>query len=107
MVLKVDRKKYYDCLKRADQGNLKPFVDFTGRSVERSLDLYLDAFKGGGGYISLSQAAKGTPYSQEYLSLLARKGRIEALKLGRNWLIKKEAIGKYEKSKGQRSKKGL
>ncbi|MCX6814714.1 MAG: Fic family protein [Candidatus Aenigmarchaeota archaeon] len=99
MVLKVDRKKYYDCLKKADQGDMKRFTDFMGRNVERSLDLYLDAFKGGSEYTSLAKAAKGTPYSQEYLSLLARRGKIEAIKLGRNWMIKREAIQRYRKEK--------
>jgi len=99
MVLKVDRKRYYDCLRKADQGDMKLFTDFMGRNVERSLDLYLDAFKGGPDFISLAKASKGTPYSQEYLSLLARRGKIEAIKLGRNWLIKKEALESYMKSK--------
>ena len=99
MVLKVDRKKYYDRLKEADKGNLKPFIDFIGRSVERSLDLYLDVFRKGSEYISLAEAAKDSPYSQEYLSLLARKGRLDAIKLGRNWHVKKETIKEYIKSK--------
>ena len=99
MVLKVDRRKYYDRLKKADLENIKPFTEFIARNIERSLDLYLDAFKSGSEYIRLAQAAKGTPYTQEYLSLLARKGRIEAIKLGRNWLIKKEALEKYTKTK--------
>jgi excisionase family DNA binding protein len=99
MVLKVDRKRYYDRLKKADQGNIKPFMDFIGRNVERSLDMYLDAFKRGSEYLTLAEAAKGTPYTQEYLSLLARKGRIEAVKIGRNWHIKKEALQKYTKTK--------
>ncbi|MCK4532023.1 MAG: helix-turn-helix domain-containing protein, partial [Candidatus Aenigmarchaeota archaeon] len=75
------------------------FVDFIGRNVERSLDLYLDTFKRGSEYISLAEAAEGSPYSQEYLSLLARKGRLESIKLGRNWFVKKEAIKRYIKSK--------
>jgi len=99
MVLKVDRKKYYHCLREADKGNLKPFTDFMGRNVERSLDLYLDAFRKGEEYVSLAEAVKDSPYSQEYLSLLARKGRLEALKLGRNWLVKRESIREYIKSK--------
>jgi len=99
MVLKVDRKRYYDCLRKADQEDTKPFTDFIARNVERGLDLYLDAFKGGQEFVSLSEAAKGTPYSQEYLSLLARRGKIEALKLGRNWVIKREAIQRYRKER--------
>jgi len=99
MVLKVDRKKYYSRLKLADKGDIKPFADFTARTVERSLDLYLDAFKKGSEYITLTEASKHSPYSQEYLSLLARKGRIEAIKIGRNWHTKKENINKYIKNK--------
>jgi Fic family protein len=99
MVLKVDRKKYYDRLRKADQGDMKPFFDFMARNVERSLDLYLDAFEKGSGYMSLREAAKGSPYSQEYLSLLARRGKIGASKIGRNWFIKKEALERYTKSK--------
>ncbi|MBN2251722.1 MAG: Fic family protein [Candidatus Altiarchaeota archaeon] len=99
MVLKVDRKKYYDCLKKADKGDVKPFIDFIARNVERSLDLYLDTFRRGSGYITLAKAAERSPYSQEYLSLLARKGRIDAIKIGRNWHVKKGAIEEYVKTK--------
>jgi excisionase family DNA binding protein len=99
MVLKVDRKKYYDRLKKADLGDLKSFANFIASNVERSLDLYLDAFRAGEDYVSLAEAAKDTRYSQEYLSLLARKGIIDAVKLGRNWFIKRAAIESYLKRK--------
>ena len=99
LILKVDRKKYYECLKEADRGRLSPFIDFVGRNVERSLDLYLDTFKKGSEYMNMADASKDSPYSQEYLSLLARKGRIEAIKLGRNWFVKKEALERYIKTK--------
>ncbi len=101
IVLKADRKKYYDRLRRADLGDPKPFVDFIGQCVERSLDLYLDAFKAGPDFIPLAEAAKGTAYSQEYLSLLARKGRLEAVKLGRNWFVKREALARYRAEQGR------
>ena len=45
--------------------------------------------------ISLSQAAAMTPYSAEYLGLLARKGKLRAVKLGRDWLTTKEDIRQY------------
>ncbi len=97
IVMRNDRKKYYECLKEADKGNLVPFVNFIGYCVNRSLDIYLSAFKTGMEYISLAEAAKGTPYSQEYLSLLARKGMLEAIKLGRNWVTTRKAIEDYKK----------
>ena len=44
-------------------------------------------------YCCLREAAEGAPYSQEYLSLLARSGRLEAIKRGRNWYTTAAAIG--------------
>jgi len=46
-------------------------------------------------YISLSKASENSPYSQEYLSLRARKGKLKAIKLGKNWATKKEWINEY------------
>ncbi|MBU6415432.1 hypothetical protein KGQ34_04320, partial [Patescibacteria group bacterium] len=45
--------------------------------------------------ISITEAAKSTPYSAEYLSLLARKGKLKAQKIGRNWYITPSAIRDY------------
>jgi hypothetical protein len=46
-------------------------------------------------YISLAQAAEDCPYSQAYLSLRARQGKLKAVKLGRNWATTKEWIDDY------------
>ncbi|HEY4506992.1 MAG TPA: hypothetical protein VJH71_02445, partial [Candidatus Paceibacterota bacterium] len=46
-------------------------------------------------FISLGEASEGSPYSQEYLSLLARKGRLFSKKIGRNWYTTKEAVRDY------------
>lgn len=49
-------------------------------------------------YISLSDAAIYSGcYSQEYLSLRARQGKLKATKFGRNWITTKEWIDKYIK----------
>lgn len=45
--------------------------------------------------ISLAEAAKLTPYSQEYISLLARRGKLLAWKQGRNWFTTKQATLDY------------
>ncbi|PIR41620.1 MAG: hypothetical protein COV31_00055, partial [Candidatus Yanofskybacteria bacterium CG10_big_fil_rev_8_21_14_0_10_46_23] len=45
--------------------------------------------------ISLAKAAEGSPYSQDYLSLLARKGKIKAVKVGRNWRTSKAWLEDY------------
>ncbi len=46
-------------------------------------------------FVSLADASAGTPYSQEYLSLLARNGRIGAKKIGRNWFTTRAAVLQY------------
>ncbi|MFN7088543.1 MAG: hypothetical protein ACK4NX_01815, partial [Candidatus Paceibacteria bacterium] len=51
-------------------------------------------------FIPLSEAAKNSPYSQEYLSLLARKKKIFAKKIGRNWYTTREAIEDYLRKQG-------
>jgi len=46
-------------------------------------------------YIPLSEAAKYTPYSAEYLSLRARQGKLRAIKIGKIWVTKREWIEEY------------
>lgn len=46
-------------------------------------------------FISLAEAAKITNYSQDYISLLCRQGKLRAEKLGRNWVTKKEWVYSY------------
>lgn len=45
--------------------------------------------------IPLREATKYCDYSQEYLSLRARQGKLKAVKIGRDWLTKKEWIKEY------------
>lgn len=98
VLLKVDRPKYLRALSEADNGNLIPFANFTANCVERSLDLYLLAFEKEAQILTLAEASKLTPYTQEYLSLLARKGSIGAFKLRRNWVTTKKALEEYVKA---------
>ena len=90
---------------QADAGRSGPLANFVGKAVERSLTLYLEACTGrmtppatDEEWISLAQAAVGAPYSQEYLSLLARKGRLEAIKRGRVWMTTRRAVAEYRAS---------
>lgn len=46
-------------------------------------------------YLSLADAARISPYTQEYLSLRARQGKLQALKLGRNWVTTQEWLNDY------------
>ncbi len=101
VILNIDRKKYYRVLKMADLDRLQEFIDFIGRAIERSLIIYLNSIKpetektGHQGYISLKEATKYCDYSLEYLSLLARQGKIPAVKFNRNWMTTREAIESY------------
>lgn len=100
VLLNVDRKKYYDVLQIADNGNPAPFTNFVAAAVERSLDLYLRAVYPTGRedkLLSLAEASRESPYSQEYLSLLARRRRIAAVKIGRKWMITKKELQRYLK----------
>ncbi len=100
VILNVDRSKYYDTLKKADNGDPTSFVNFAASAVERSLELYLRASEPTGKQdrlLSLSEAAKMTPYTQEYLSLLARKRRIAAVKVGRTWMVTEREVHRYLK----------
>jgi len=98
VLLKVDRPKYLRTLSEADNGNPTPFTNFVANCVERSLDIYLLAFEKEAEILTLAEASKLTPYTQEYLSLLARKGSIGAFKLQRNWVITKKALNEYLKA---------
>jgi len=98
VLLKVDRPKYLRALSEADNGNLIPFANFIANCVERSLDIYLLAFEKEAEILTLAEASKLTPYTQEYLSLLARKGSLGAFKLRRNWVITKKTLNEYLKA---------
>ena len=66
--------------------------------MEQSLDIYLNAIEPStkkNKFMTLAEASKLTPYSEEYLGLLARKGAIGAIKIGRNWHITQEALDLY------------
>ncbi len=108
VILRANRKQYYRVLAEADAGRPGPLVNFVGRAVERSLTLYLEACtpqpsqpREAETWISLRDAAEETPYSQEYLSLLARMGRIEAVKRGKVWFTTRQAIRQYQQSLGE------
>ena len=103
IILKNDRPKYYRVLSQADKGNFAPLVRFVAQAVERSLDIYLKTLtpvsKKREKFLPLKEISKKTPYSAKYLNLLARKGKLEAHKEGRNWLSSPEAVERYIKSR--------
>jgi hypothetical protein len=50
-----------------------------------------------GHFISITQASKLTPYSAGYLSLLARRKKLHAFKINRDWLTTPRAVLTYVK----------
>ncbi len=102
IILKNDRKKYYDALNSANKGNYSKLTLLMSQALERTLNIYLQALPGSDlGYIEISRLVEEEelPYGQEYISLLARQGKIDAYKEGRNWLTTKEAVEDYIKNR--------
>jgi Fic family protein len=98
IILKNDRKKYYDALNQANKGNYQKLMLLMIQSLERTLNIYITALPGNNyDYREISQIVEepGFPYGQEYVSLLARQGKIDAYKEGRNWLTTADAVEKY------------
>lgn len=109
IILKNDRKKYYDVLDKADSDKYEPLVKFITQSIERSLDIYLKTLTPATTkqekFVSLTEISKTTSFSAKYLNLLARQGRLEAHKEGRDWLTTKEAVERYLKNRTRQRKK--
>lgn len=103
MILKNDRKRYYDSLEKADRGDPAPFARFIAQCVERSLNIYLKTLlpssQNKEEYYLLSKISEKTLYSKKYLNLLARAGKIEAHKEKRNWVASFEAVERYKKNR--------
>lgn len=99
VVLRVeDRRRYYACLEEADRGRYAPVAAFLLRAVDEALVVFLSAVDPERTLVPLKQLARGGPYSQEYLSLRARQGALEAVKVGRTWYSSKHALDRYVES---------
>ena len=98
IILKNDRKKYYEALNQANQGNYQKLMLLMCQAVERTLNIYLSSLPDNDyefQEISNIVSEPNATYSQEYISLLARQGKIDAHKEGRNWFTSKKAIQDY------------
>jgi Fic family protein len=101
IVLKFrDRGEYYRYLKAADGGKLGGFANFIAKAVDESLTVYLSIFGGVDELLPLKEFAGDTAYSQEYLSLRARQGVLDAVKVGRVWYSTKRAVREYVEGRG-------
>lgn len=99
IILKNDRKKYYEVLAQADEKKYAPLVNFITQAIERSLDIYLKVLtpvgKAREKYQKLSELSKKTSYSAKYLNLLIRQNKLEGHKEGRDWFSSQKAVQRY------------
>jgi len=98
IILKNDRKKYYDALNKANSGDYSKLILLVLQALERSIDIYLSSLTNTyESYQPISNVVEDPeiPYGQEYISLLVRQGKIDAFKEGRNWLTTKKAVKEY------------
>jgi len=101
-ILAKDRKKYIKALNAANKGDDSTLLLMMYQAAERSLNIYISSIGGDyEDYLPTGIIAEDpeVSYSQEYLSLLARKGRIDAYKEGRVWLTTKSAVKAYKITK--------
>lgn len=98
IILKNDRKKYYEALNQANNGNYHKLILLMCQAVERTLNIYLGLLPDlDQEYDSIANIIRepGMHYGQEYISLLARQGKIDAYKEGKNWYTSRKAIEDY------------
>jgi len=92
------RLGYLKALSQADHGRYGPLLNLLGRAVESGLDLYLDACAAAPDdvWLPLSDLARGSSHSAEYLALLIRKGRLAGTKRGGRWHSTRAALARYD-----------
>ncbi|MCB9262985.1 MAG: Fic family protein [Flavobacteriales bacterium] len=107
IILKADRKKYYAALNAANEGNYSKLLLLMCQASERSLDIYLsnlnnysDEYKPIGSIVE----EENLPYGQEYLSLLARQGKLSAYKEGHLWHTRPTEVKNYIESRKRKRK---
>lgn len=106
MILKNDRKKYYRSLEKADHGQASEIVKLVAQSVERSINIYLKILQSSVSVneklVPLSALTKKSGFSEKYLNLLARSGKLDAHKEGRLWLSSQKSLETYLKQRERR-----
>ncbi|WP_035655797.1 Fic family protein [Flavobacterium filum] len=99
IILKNDRKKYYEALNQANSGNYQKLILLMSQALERTLNIYFSSLPDNDydfqKISNIVSEPNELPYGQEYISLLARQGKIDAHKEGRNWFTTKKAIEEY------------
>ncbi len=96
---KVERKQYIRTLLKSNDGYFKPFLEYVAILLDQSLTTYLSAIKSKSDkteeLLSLSELAKGTPYSTDYLRILVNRKAIDGVKIGKKWMTSRRTINSY------------
>lgn len=102
------RTRYIHGLNVANTGQYGPLLNLIGQSVEAGLDLYLEACSTTPDkYQLLRELVESSGYPLDYLSWLARQGRIDAVKRNGRWYSTREAIEQYRsEAKEGKEKRG-
>jgi Fic family protein len=91
------RTRYIHGLNAANTGQYGPLLNLIGQSVEAGLDLYLEACTTTPDkHQQLRELVEASGYPLDYLSWLARQGRIDAVKRNGRWYSTREAIERYK-----------
>ncbi len=102
IILKQDRLKYYRSLNEANDGKFDALALLMVQAAERTLDIYLSNFEGHAeDYMPIGNLVgePDMPYGEEYIGLLARRGKIDAYKEGKVWYTSKKAIEEYREKR--------
>jgi Fic family protein len=96
LLLRDWRARYIHGLNLANTGNYESLINTIGQAVEAGLDLYLEACRAVPEYLPLRELVKSSGYPLEYLSWLARQGRIDAVKRNGRWYSTPTALQQYK-----------
>lgn len=90
------RTRYMHSLNAGNTGRYGPLINLIGQSVEAGLDLYLEACAAMPGYQLLRELVEASGYPLDYLSWLARQGRLDAVKRNGRWYSTQAAVQHYK-----------
>ncbi len=94
-----DRKRFHRLIKTRE---LKALAEFINQAILRTIEIQLEASDTNDcerQHLSLQELSQGSEYSEAYLRKLALSGKLEAYKIGRNWVTTKEALVNYTTGK--------
>lgn len=102
-VLPSHRDEYLEGLEAAALGDFSKLVKlFRTLSGASLIDLLDQVGTAQDALISLKDAAKHSPYSEQYLALRCKQGELPAMRKGREWRTSKRALALYGKLVGRK-----